>query len=486
MKTIRRLLSAFTLIELLVVIAIIAILAALLLPALAAAREKARRSSCINNLRQIGISIESYISDYGEYYPSWAGYGRSLTHTPRSSGGANGIWRPQVLMKDGKTGKQLSAYPTVTYTNERSYVDLRLIAAGLSGDAFEENKGGGPYSQGTAPALGEFNVAPWGLGYLMWGNYMGDVRSLFCPSTGGGNPGDQNISFNRGNQCGPGGYPLYKLADFGRILGGYTRQDLFYGDYSERNIDGAKVFDTFDKGKTATTPSQVGRLQSRAAEHGRMVWCDYSYRGLPVELRGQVTNNAGTKTFENASLRGDCRDPSELLVPAGTWSLTIPVMYTRPTQYMVSGAPQFKTPKQLGGRALVADNFSKFWTNETLTQSRQGDYGNAHVTGGHVLYGDHSVRWNADPKGRILWWDTYPGNGPSATTVKTMPLGPGTTKYFDWYNGRGSFGWSKGVLDAIAPNKAGYKAISSYAVWHVMDVAAEIDTTVAFPGMVYP
>ena len=65
--------NGFTLIEILVVIVIIAILAAMLLPAISGARQRAHRTVCLNNLRQLMTAFEMYAEDYFEKYPQTQG-----------------------------------------------------------------------------------------------------------------------------------------------------------------------------------------------------------------------------------------------------------------------------------------------------------------------------------------------------------------------------------------------------------------------------
>jgi prepilin-type N-terminal cleavage/methylation domain-containing protein len=75
--------SGFTLIELLVVIAIIAILAAILFPVFAQARESARATSCLSNMKQIGTGLAMYETDYDEQYPpSQNGTGAAIVSWP--------------------------------------------------------------------------------------------------------------------------------------------------------------------------------------------------------------------------------------------------------------------------------------------------------------------------------------------------------------------------------------------------------------------
>ncbi|MDR3708605.1 MAG: DUF1559 domain-containing protein [Capsulimonadaceae bacterium] len=120
--------DGFTLIELLVVIAIIAILAAILFPVFATAREKARQTACISNLKQLGLGFMQYVQDYDETFPN------GCNVFANGSGWAGEVYpfvkSTQVFICPSDTGANI---PVTSYAYNSSFVQNGSAIPGHSG-----------------------------------------------------------------------------------------------------------------------------------------------------------------------------------------------------------------------------------------------------------------------------------------------------------------------------------------------------------------
>jgi prepilin-type N-terminal cleavage/methylation domain-containing protein len=410
--------AAFTLIELLVVIAIIAILAALLLPALAAAREKARRTACIANLKQFGIALQSYASDYSGYYPSWPGHStypswdmNDMTQmdseypeneSPQKPYNAGIYSDPRTGDTIGSTGIIVFDLYADPYNKGRWWPFSRLISTG-------QMAAGG--TEADFRADGNLSAAPWGLGNLAVGGYLPNLKSLYCPSTGGSMPGP-NLRIDRLNSGLE--WMAASVEDIKR-LGGTDGRALTHGDYS-----------------------QLHQMKTYKNQPLNALACDYEYRVLPDSMWKDLVPSPGYKVYG-----------------------------MKPAQYSTSGTIPFKTQKIVGGRAIVSDVFTNGY--EASRWNGEPGYGHwAHRDGYNILAADGHAVWMGDPQQKFMW---MPMNEAKL---------PGATSRYGYGSRADAGGWSADLGNTTMENQADGNnrgGLGAWA-WHALDLHLNIDTDV--------
>jgi prepilin-type N-terminal cleavage/methylation domain-containing protein len=164
----RKRIAGFTLIELLVVIAIIGIMAGLLLPAIAAARERARRTGCSSNLHQIDLSVSMYSMDNSEAFPS-----NLVSLSGTGAGGVPYINSPKLFICKSASAATFSAAATVAAMVDANCCYALNISTPVT-----------PSSDGSVVLIAEkngvANAGPASQSTSFGGNHSGQGGMILC------------------------------------------------------------------------------------------------------------------------------------------------------------------------------------------------------------------------------------------------------------------------------------------------------------------